>query len=154
MKEKFGLAIKFTPVASCDNDKAVQEFIRTHHKVPILFDNVCDLGGQHAKSDVGDSVLVPRCCLVVAGIECDTIADANNFRAQGSTCVEDETGKTGTTWGGFRRYVKSHRPAAFIIENVRGILKPQHLNAIIAALNEVNLIPMRSSYALSRQEHL
>ena len=75
--------------------------------------------------------------MLVAGFECDTVCKLQNLRGdkdKGATCMEDGTGKTGTTGRATLAFIKKFRYRCTLLENSK-VLGAQNLQFITDYLN-------------------
>ena len=120
LAKAYGTSFKVVHAFSCENDKAVQEFLLHHNSPTYLFEDIRLLGQEHLTDLIsGERVRVPPCDMYVMGSECDNFSSCNHFtNLVGSSCLSQGEGKSGETFLGGMRYVKRHKPLLVIIENV------------------------------------
>ncbi|CAE6454320.1 unnamed protein product [Rhizoctonia solani] len=109
-----GHTFKVEHVFSCEIEPFKQAYIERNFSPPILFRDVCELGASTATTAYGALVDVPgNVDLLVAGTSCVDFSNLNNAR-QGI----DAGGESSNTFHGMLNWVKRHRPAVVILENV------------------------------------
>jgi len=133
--EQFGIELTNVPEWSCEIEGYKRAFIRRHHDV-VVFPNVMTLSSGTHNDCFNEPKTVTRSVFHAAGVECDSVSAANNKRAMHAHCIVAETGRTGATWKGCKNLVVTLRPAFVLIENVKGLIKQEHLEQIIRSLNE------------------
>ncbi|KAF8680902.1 C-5 cytosine-specific DNA methylase [Rhizoctonia solani] len=109
-----GHTFKVEHVFSCEIEPFKQAYIERNFSPPILFRDVCELGGSTATTAYGALVDVPgNVDLLVAGTSCVDFSNLNNARLG-----IDAGGESSNTFHGMLNWVKRHRPAVVILENV------------------------------------
>jgi site-specific DNA-cytosine methylase len=115
IKEQHGISIEIHHVFSCEIEPYKQAYIERNFAPPILFRDVCELGGDQAHTAYGALVDVPgNVDLLVAGTSCVDYSNLNN-KKKGM----DEGGESGRTFFGMLNWVKKHQPALVLLENVK-----------------------------------
>ncbi|KAF8513437.1 hypothetical protein BU17DRAFT_95428 [Hysterangium stoloniferum] len=116
IQKKYGLALEVEHVFSCEIEPFKQAYIERNFKPPILFRDVCELGGDYATTAYGSHVEVPgNVDILIAGTSCVDYSNLNNEK-QG---IEAD-GESGRTFRGMMSWVTKHRPPLVILENVCG----------------------------------
>ena len=115
---------KFSLEASCDISPAMDMFSAYNHQPKMWFDDV-------TSDDF--KTRAPACDLMVAGFPCQPFSHAG--LGQG----ESDTRGRGTVVWHLLEYVQSRLPAAFVLENVKGLvdMHPSTLLSIINAIGEI-----------------
>ncbi|CAE6530732.1 unnamed protein product [Rhizoctonia solani] len=109
-----GHTFKVEHVFSCEIEPFKQAYIERNFSPPILFRDVCELGASTATTAYGALVDVPgNADLLVAGTSCVDFSNLNNARLG-----IDAGGESSNTFHGMLNWVKRHRPAVVILENV------------------------------------
>lgn len=115
IKEQHGILIQIHHVFSCEIEPYKQAYIERNFAPPILFRDVCELGGDQAHTAYGALVDVPgNVDLLVAGTSCVDYSNLNN-KKKGM----EEGGESGRTFFGMLNWVKRHQPAIVLLENVK-----------------------------------
>ena len=79
-----------------------RKFIVAHGAPRVLFENVDELSsGIGTDTSTGKTAKVSRTFLTAWGPECDSISNLNKDANVNRSCVQDGTGKTGTTLQAF-----------------------------------------------------
>ena len=133
--QHFGIPLENIPEWSCECEEYKAPFIRKHHDV-VIFPDVTTLSSGIHKDVDGNHRAVTRTIFHAGGVECDSVSAANNQRAMHENCVKKGTGRNGSSWTGFKHIVVTLKPAWWLMENVKGIVKPEHLHHIIRVMNE------------------
>lgn len=108
--------LEFEHVFSCEIEPFKQAYIERNFSPPILFRDVCELGGDKAHTAYGARAVVPGDVdLLVAGTSCVDYSNLNNEKKD-----IEEGGESGRTFHGMMGWVKRHRPPLVILENVCG----------------------------------
>ncbi|KAF3914918.1 hypothetical protein ABW20_dc0107988 [Dactylellina cionopaga] len=114
LKSLFNADMAIEHVFSCEIEPWKQAYIERNFQPPILFRDVCELGGEFATTAYGAKVRVPgNCDLLVAGTSCVDYSSLNNH-GKGI----NDGGESGRTFWGMFRWVEKHRPKIVILENV------------------------------------
>ncbi|KZV96801.1 hypothetical protein EXIGLDRAFT_833373 [Exidia glandulosa HHB12029] len=114
MKEKLGATFDLEHVFSCEIEPFKQAYIERNFHPPIIFRDVCELGGPEATTVYGSKVEVPGDVdLLVAGTSCVDYSNLNNEKQD-----IDGNGESGKTFHGMMDWVSNHRPPLVILENV------------------------------------
>ncbi len=108
--------LEFEHVFSCEIEPFKQAYIERNFSPPILFRDVCELGGDKAHTAYGARAVIPGDVdLLVAGTSCVDYSNLNNEKKD-----IEEGGESGRTFHGMMGWVKRHRPPLVILENVCG----------------------------------
>ena len=130
-------------VLACESNRNKQKFIRSHFPdLPCLFADIGEMGEVEARCIIqGNHCRVPGADLAYIGFSCKSASTLNEQRiflcealAKGDL---KNAGTTGLTLGGFFGYLKRHRPALVILENVGGILMQTRFGTPIAAVSRL-----------------
>ncbi|UZJ52821.1 hypothetical protein CBS101457_002141 [Exobasidium rhododendri] len=115
IKKQHGIQIEIQHVFSCEIEPYKQAYIERNFAPPVLFRDVCELGGDQAHTAYGALVDVPgNVDLLVAGTSCVDYSNLNsNKKGMG------DGGESGRTFFGMLNWVKRHRPAIVLLENVK-----------------------------------
>lgn len=118
--EKLCMQLDFTFLFACEIDPRKRAFLR--EQFPTLATIFCDMDHLSlvaAHNDVtGQMAPVPFVHLFIGGFVCVDRSKLNVRRQQHKNCVQDGTGKTGSSFAMLYRYLDKCRPWAFILENV------------------------------------
>ncbi|KAN0062000.1 hypothetical protein ACQY0O_005995 [Thecaphora frezii] len=115
IKEQHGIRIKIEHVFSCEIEPFKQAYIERNFSPPILFRDVTELGGEKAHTAYGALVDVPgNVDILVAGTSCVDYSHLNN-KKKGL----NDGGESGRTFHGMLEWVKRHKPALVVLENVK-----------------------------------
>ncbi|SPO39060.1 uncharacterized protein PSFLO_04539 [Pseudozyma flocculosa] len=115
IKEQHGIQIKVEHVFSCEIEPFKQAYIERNFSPPILFRDVTELGGDRAHTAYGALVDVPgNVDILIAGTSCVDYSHLNN-KKKGL----NDGGESGRTFHGMLDWVKRHRPALVVLENVK-----------------------------------
>ncbi|KAF8574267.1 hypothetical protein K439DRAFT_1665489 [Ramaria rubella] len=116
IKEKHGINLDIEHVFSCEIEPFKQAYIERNFRPPILFRDVCELGGEYATTAYGSRVRVPgNVDILIAGTSCVDYSNLNNEKQD-----IDAEGESGRTFRGMMSWVTNHRPPLVILENVCG----------------------------------
>ncbi|KAF5350208.1 hypothetical protein D9758_007844 [Tetrapyrgos nigripes] len=116
IREHFDVNLEVEHVFSCEIEPFKQAYIERNFHPPILFRDVCELGGDEAHTAYGSLVPVPGDVdLLVAGTSCVDYSSLNNEKQD-----IEANGESGRTFRGMLSWVKKHRPPLVILENVCG----------------------------------
>ncbi|GJJ11419.1 hypothetical protein Clacol_005652 [Clathrus columnatus] len=116
IKEKYGMTFNVEHIFSCEIEPFKQAYIERNFKPPILFRDVCELGGEYATTAYGSRVKVPGDVdILIAGTSCVDYSNLNNEKQD-----IDAEGESGRTFRGMMSWVTNHRPPIVILENVCG----------------------------------
>ncbi|EJD08575.1 uncharacterized protein FOMMEDRAFT_102039 [Fomitiporia mediterranea MF3/22] len=116
MQRIFSTKLDFHHVFSCEIEPFKQAFIERNFSPPILFRDVCELGGEEATTAYGSREPVPGDVdLLIAGTSCVDYSTLNNEKKD-----IDSNGESGRTFRGMLSWVDKHRPPLVILENVCG----------------------------------
>ncbi|CAK5267657.1 unnamed protein product [Mycena citricolor] len=108
------LGLDVEHVFSCEIEPFKQAYIERNFHPPLLFRDVCELGGDEAHTAYGALKPVPgNVDLLVAGTSCVDYSNLNNEKQD-----IDAKGESGQTFRGMMSWVKRHRPPLVILENV------------------------------------
>ncbi|KAJ8456991.1 hypothetical protein ONZ45_g18498 [Pleurotus djamor] len=114
MKKLFNVDINVKHEFSCEIEPFKQAYIERNFQPPILFRDVCELGGDEAHTAYGALAPVPGDVdMLVAGTSCVDYSNLNNEKQD-----IDANGESGRTFRGMMSWVKKHRPPIVILENV------------------------------------
>ncbi|KAJ3287354.1 hypothetical protein HK104_008647 [Borealophlyctis nickersoniae] len=114
IKELYGISFEVEHVFSCEIEPFKQAYIERNFAPPILFRDVCELGGDQATTAYGSLVDVPGDVdLLIAGTSCVDYSNLNNEKQD-----IDAGGESGRTFRGMMSWVAKHRPPLVILENV------------------------------------
>ncbi|PBK69223.1 hypothetical protein ARMSODRAFT_913635 [Armillaria solidipes] len=112
--EQHGVNFEVEHVFSCEIEPFKQAYIERNFHPPILFRDVCELGGAEAHTAYGALAPVPGDVdLLVAGTSCVDYSNLNNEKQD-----IDANGESGRTFRGMMSWVTNHRPPIVILENV------------------------------------
>ncbi|KAJ3052919.1 hypothetical protein HK097_005420 [Rhizophlyctis rosea] len=116
LEDQYGATLEVEHVFSCEIEPFKQAYIERNFKPPILFRDVCELGGKTAKTAYGAEVEVPgNVDMLIAGTSCVDYSSLNNEKK-----TLNQKGESGRTFLGMMGWVKNHRPPIVILENVCG----------------------------------
>ncbi|KAH8110784.1 hypothetical protein DFH11DRAFT_1708434 [Phellopilus nigrolimitatus] len=114
IQELFDTKFDIEHVFSCEIEPFKQAYIERNFSPPILFRDICELGGEEATTAYGSQVPVPGDVdLLVAGTSCVDYSSLNNEKQD-----IDANGESGRTFRGMMSWVDKHRPPLVILENV------------------------------------
>lgn len=115
VEAKWGIKMGIEHVFSCELEPFKQAYIERNFRPPLLFRDVTELGKEKAHTAYGALVDVPGDIdLLVAGTSCVDYSGLNNKKK-----AMDEGGESGRTFFGMLDWVKRHKPAIVILENVK-----------------------------------
>jgi len=146
-EKTFGLSFNVTQEFACENVPMKQRWLDTVMEVRHIFPEVEKMNARLIQDIRGVDVTVRKVLCAFAGVECDSISACNRNRSENWQCVledlyGDESSKTGTTARACLGYVKVHRPAVFLLENVRNLSvkannNKSNLQLIVEVLNSM-----------------
>ncbi|KAL5513360.1 hypothetical protein ACEPAH_3759 [Sanghuangporus vaninii] len=116
IQKLFSMKLDIEHVFSCEIEPFKQAYIERNFSPPILFRDICELGGDEATTAYGSQVPVPGDVdLLIAGTSCVDYSTLNNEKQD-----IDADGESGRTFRGMMSWVDKHRPPLVILENVCG----------------------------------
>ena len=123
LQKVLGDMVQIRHVFSCEFDAKKRQWIRDNFPdLQLLFGDVNDLRNGEAMNYITNEMAeVPAVDIVVAGFVCKSVSTENNNRQDFSNCINEESGKTGETFGGMMAYIAKYKPSMVVCENVRGI---------------------------------
>jgi len=144
-EELFGISFGISHCFSCENVDFKQDFILDHWNPELFFPDLMKLHLDSTEDIRGRSCGVPPVDVFVCGIECDSISALSCNASKNRTCIELEAGRTGSTAAACMRYVRKHRPAVWIAENVKSLATKgpdgkSNLSQLITLANEVGYL--------------
>ncbi|KAI8904617.1 hypothetical protein DFJ77DRAFT_552162 [Powellomyces hirtus] len=114
IKQCYGVSFEVEHVFSCEIEPFKQAYIERNFAPPLLFRDVCELGGDEATTAYGALRKVPgNVDLLVAGTSCVDFSNLNNQKKKLA-----DSGESGRTFRGMLQWVAKHRPPLIILENV------------------------------------
>ncbi|THH03097.1 hypothetical protein EW145_g6533 [Phellinidium pouzarii] len=114
IEELYNTKFDIEHVFSCEIEPFKQAYIERNFSPPILFRDICELGGDEATTAYGSEVPVPGDVdLLIAGTSCVDYSSLNNEKQD-----IDSNGESGRTFRGMMSWVDRHRPPLVILENV------------------------------------
>lgn len=146
-KRHFGLTFTARHAFACENVQFKQHFLEQHwDDVECLFPDVTMLGERKTENSKGFLEAVPWCHIFNCGIECDSVSALNKNRKEHRSCVATATDKTGATAAGCVAYISTHKPLAFMLENVKQlnnkdpVTKKSNLDLLIEMFNDMGYL--------------
>jgi len=121
----FKTRISVLHVFGCEfNPRKRQFLLENHPSMKHLFADVAEVGSGTA-TDVKTGMTIRTSTipvdLLAAGFSCKNASSCHPNRADYASCLVDESGSTGATWGSVARVITRLRPALLFLENVRGL---------------------------------
>ncbi|PRP86950.1 DNA repair protein rad8, partial [Planoprotostelium fungivorum] len=114
IERQYDQKLRVDHIFSCEIEPFKQAYIERNFKPPILFRDVCELGGETATTAYGAEVpVVGDVDLLVSGTSCVDFSNLNNKKQE-----LDAKGESGRTFRGMMSWITNHRPPIVIIENV------------------------------------
>ena len=119
-EETLSVRLSFKFLFACELDPRKRAFLRNEFpSLGIIFCDMEHLSLVSAKNDVTGSVTpIPFVHLFIGGFVCVDRSKLNVRRRQNKNCVQDGTGKTGSSFAMVYDYLKQCKPWVFILENV------------------------------------
>ncbi len=108
MENEFASTFGFQHRWACEKVEWKVLFMQAMFPNVPMFENIHELHKELATLVDKTQRPVPKIDIGIFGFECDSIAAANNHRASNSSCIEDESGKTGQTFKVAARLVIPH----------------------------------------------
>lgn len=113
---EFNIDFKYEDVFACEIEPFKQAYIERNFRPPILFRDVRELGNDMAHTAYGARVPVPgNVHMLIAGTSC---VDYSGLNVKQKTL--EDGGESGATFMGMLRWVRRHKPAIVLLENVSG----------------------------------
>jgi site-specific DNA-cytosine methylase len=126
----FQLDIKMELSFCCESNLDKLEWLKsTHSECARVFRDMAELGKTRAVNMLTNKMeLVPPVDLFLAGFVCVDRSKLNRNRANNINCVQDNSGKTGTSFHICASYIETNLPPAILLENVPDLQnkKPGH----------------------------
>ncbi|EJD41795.1 hypothetical protein AURDEDRAFT_105919 [Auricularia subglabra TFB-10046 SS5] len=114
LKDKHGATLDIDHVFSCEIEPFKQAYIERNFHPPIIFRDVCELGGEEATTVYGSKAKVPgNVDILIAGTSCVDYSNLNNEKQD-----LEGAGESGKTFHGMLDWVVNTRPPLVILENV------------------------------------
>ncbi|THH14984.1 hypothetical protein EW146_g5422 [Bondarzewia mesenterica] len=109
-----GVDLEIEHVFSCEIVPFKQAYIERNFQPPLLFRDVCELGGEYAYTAYGSEAIVPgNVDILIAGTSCVDYSHLNNQKKG-----IDGGGESGRTFYGMLNWVIKHQPPIVLLENV------------------------------------
>ncbi|KAJ5988617.1 C-5 cytosine methyltransferase [Penicillium waksmanii] len=116
-KLQTGLDLEFEHVFSCEIVAYRQAYIERTCRPPLLFRDIKELKEPKAYTAYGVHADVPDSVdLLIAGTSCVDFSNLNNNKKE---LAETGKGESSKTFFGLLNYVRKHKPAILILENVK-----------------------------------
>ena len=122
-KELFGLSFYLVHDLSCEEVPMKQRFIKHHWSPKHIVGDLHTLSDTVVQDIDGAIVSVGRSLVWACGVECDSISNLNNNRAQAKDCIaeDDKASRTGSTARSCMSFIAKTRPLFFLLENVKNL---------------------------------
>jgi hypothetical protein len=106
-------------VWACENEQHIRDYIARAGNTDVIFTDICNLHHMIAHNSVTDGPhLVAKAHLNATGWVCKSVSMVNPRRGEFNSCIADETGESGKTFGGLVAHLQEHNPLMFFGENV------------------------------------
>ncbi|KAJ5921180.1 C-5 cytosine methyltransferase [Penicillium verhagenii] len=110
-----GQRFRIEHLFSCEIVPFKQAYIERNFGPPLLFRDICELGGKKAQTAYGSEELIPTDPdVLIAGTACVDFSMLNNNKA-----AQKESGESSSTFGALLKYAERYRPRLVICENVK-----------------------------------
>ncbi|KAJ5933706.1 C-5 cytosine methyltransferase [Penicillium verhagenii] len=110
-----GQRFRIEHLFSCEIVPFKQAYIERNFGPPLLFRDICELGGKKAQTAYGSEELIPTDPdVLIAGTACVDFSMLNNNKD-----AQKESGESSSTFGALLKYAERYRPRLVICENVK-----------------------------------